>query len=144
MIGSRPRPGTRRTTNVAELRKSVARDLEWLLNTRLSIPPAFEQYEEARASVLGYGLQDLSTRVWESGDDRRTLAEEIRVAIQRFEPRLAPYSVDVRVLGRSDKADARLRYQISATLHVEPIHESVLYDTELDTERLTLNVSEAD
>jgi len=138
---SRPR-GHRRTTSVRELRRSVARDLEWLLNSRVLVPDHWHELAEARTSVLTYGVPDFATASWTSTEDRTALANAIESAIQRFEPRLSRNSVRVYVLSLPEPADFRLRYRISAMLHVEPIREPVVYDTDLDLERGALQVRE--
>ena len=51
-----------------ELKLAVARDLEWLLNTKSVLRKAsdIEQLPEARDSILTYGIPDFSTASWRS------------------------------------------------------------------------------
>src|SRR5215469_9145190 len=83
------------TQDLRELKQSVVRDLEALLNTRqtrsellLDSPPA-----EIANSVLTYGLPDLTSAKVDSPEAREALRRAVEEAIRRFEPRL----VDVRV-----------------------------------------------
>ena len=46
---------------VRELRDSIARDLEWLLNTKFTEFLDLEKFPEAKNSILTYGVPDFST-----------------------------------------------------------------------------------
>jgi type VI secretion system protein ImpF len=118
----------------AELKRSVARDLEWLLNTRVWTPWNLEALEEAGRSILNYGLPELSGYSWASADDARTIKSLIETAIRTFEPRLLPRSIKTEVLPVEDVSDFKVRIRIEAILHVDPISEPVVFDTGLDLE----------
>jgi type VI secretion system protein ImpF len=118
----------------AELKRSVARDLEWLLNTRVWTPWNLAALEEAGRSILNYGLPELSGYSWTSGDDARAIKTLIETAIRTFEPRLLPRSLKTEVLPPQDVGDFKVRIRIEAVLHVEPITEPVVFDTGLDLE----------
>jgi type VI secretion system protein ImpF len=118
----------------AELKRSVARDLEWLLNTRVWTPWNLELLEEAGRSILNYGLPELSGYSWASADDARTIKSLIETAIRTFEPRLLPRSIKTEVLPIEDVSDFKVRIRIEAMLHVDPISEPVVFDTGLDFE----------
>ena len=118
----------------AELKRSVARDLEWLLNTRVWTPWNLEALEEAGRSILNYGLPELSGYSWASADDARTIKSLIETAIRTFEPRLLPRSIKTEVLPVESVSDFRVRIRIEAILHVDPISEPVVFDTGLDLE----------
>jgi len=118
---------------VRELREAVARDLEWLLNTRIWYPwENLDRLEEARASILTYGMPELSTFSWSAPEDARTIAGLIEKAVRTFEPRLLPRSVKCEVLPSRDVSDFSLRIRIEAILQVDPISEPVAFDTALD------------
>ena len=119
--------------SVRELREAVARDLEWLLNTRIWYPwENLDRLEEARASILTYGMPELSTFSWSVPEDARTIAGLIEKAVRTFEPRLLPRSVKCEVLPSRDVSDFSLRIRIEAILQVDPISEPVAFDTALD------------
>jgi len=118
--------------SAAELKRSVARDLEWLLNTRVWTPWNLDALEEASRSILNYGIPELSGFSWASADDARSIKSLIETAIRTFEPRLLPRSIKTEVLPAQDVADFTLRIRIEAILHVDPISEPVVFDTGLD------------
>jgi type VI secretion system protein ImpF len=116
-----------------ELRAAVARDLEWLLNTKAWLPyDNVEGMTEARESILTYGVPDFSTRSWRSHSDSREIARAIETVIRRFEPRLVARSVKVEIIPSDDVADFRLKLRIDGHLHVDPISEPVSFDSDID------------
>lgn len=79
------------------LRAAVLRDLAWLLNTRNAEDGFVDwsAFAHAQASVLNYGMRPLVGKPM-SGVERMSVEASIRDAIVRFEPRIAPDSVEVR------------------------------------------------
>jgi type VI secretion system protein ImpF len=133
----RPRPGDQSSFSgigVRELKRAVARDLEWLLNTRVWLPWSLEELEEAHASILSYGMPDLSVYSWAHPSDAQTIAEIIERTVRTFEPRLLSHSVKCSVSPSEGIADFSLRIRIEAVLHVEPITEPVAFDSGIDIE----------
>ncbi len=83
----------RRLFDSDQIRASVVRDLENLMNTRRKItvpPPGFE---EVNRSLHMYGLPDFSSENPRSPVFQRRLLQAIEQAITRFEPRLRNVSV---------------------------------------------------
>jgi type VI secretion system protein ImpF len=118
-----------------ELKRAVARDLEWLLNTRNEMvrSPELASLGEARTSVLTYGVPDQSTASRSSKNDRARVRKEIANAVRTFEPRLLPATVVISDFeDTTDVADPSLRFRIEATLYVEPISEPVFFDSSVD------------
>jgi len=113
---------------VRELKRSVARDLEWLLNTRVWVGWDIEGLEETHASIVNYGIPELSKYSWARPEDARTIARIIEKTIRTFEPRLLPRSVRCEVVPSEDVADFSIRLHIEAILHVEPISEPIAFD----------------
>ena len=116
-----------------DLRKSVTRDLTWLLNTRTLILEEWARLEEARKSVLTYGVPDFANAGWIDRSDHNAIASLITQAIQTFEPRLVPRTVSVKIQPPQEGDQFRLRFRITAELHVEPVREQVAFETNLDT-----------
>lgn len=131
-----------------ELRNEVRRDLERLLDTRTLLLADLADYPEARASVLGYGLPDLTSMWQASPDDRRRLCERLEEVLRRLEPRLEPRSIKVTPINPPSSdgppASPRLDFRVSAVLHVEPIREAVRFDTSIDLERGNVEVTETE
>jgi type VI secretion system protein ImpF len=118
-----------RTQSFQELKDSVRRDLEWLLNTRRPpvAPPASAR--ELSRSVYAYGLPDTTGLAASSDEDRRQMAHLVETAIAAFEPRLQ----NVAVTLTPAPADHRvLHFQIAALLRTEPAPAQVYFDTTLE------------
>lgn len=129
------RGGEFQPIGIRELKEAVARDLEWLLNTRVWLPQDPEQMaelKEARESLLSYGIPDLSTFSWASPSDCQRIAARVEQAIRIFEPRLLPSSVRCEIITSTDTSDFSLKLRIEAVLYVEPISEHVTFDTKAD------------
>ena len=125
-----------------ELTKAMARDLEWLLNTKsvLLHDDALKEFSEARASGLAYGLPDFSMYSWRSASDARRISAAISAAVKTFEPRLVPSTVRVNILPSEGTADFQIRFQIEATLQVEPISEPVYFDSSVELDSGSISV----
>ncbi len=138
-------PGTPRGVygyiGLRELRESVARDLEWLLNSKRWLPYDLEEFPEANDSALTYGVPDFSTYSWRNPGDADQIARLIEDTVRRFEPRLAPNSIKVELLPSGAVDDFKLSFRIDAVLHVEPVHEAVSYDTEMDLESTAIRIN---
>lgn len=134
------RPGGRRggefqPIGVRELKQAVARDLEWLLNTRVWLPQGPEELAElpeAQESLLSYGIPDLSIFSWANPSDCQRIAALIEQALRTFEPRLLPSSIRCEIMPSTDASDFSLKVRIEAVLYVEPISEHVTFDTKAD------------
>lgn len=80
----------------AQLKESVARSLEDMLNTRAALPAGqLRGHPQCAASVANYGLADFAGCCLGSAADRAWIAACIRTAVERHEPRLR--RVDVHV-----------------------------------------------
>ena len=129
---------------VRELKESVARDLEWLLNSHQSLPERARALAESRTSNLAYGLPDYSQRSWTNQDDAEAMCEIIEEVVRTFEPRFAPRSIQVRYAASERVDDFRMRFRIDAVLRVEPLNEPVSYDTDFEPATGAIEVSRAD
>jgi type VI secretion system protein ImpF len=119
-----------RSASLRELRQSVRRDLEWLLNTRTRPNLPEEGLEEARRSVAWYGLRDLTGVAAKSQQEQNRLKKELESAISVFEPRF----LDVKItLEPPDSTDRQLRFRIEARLDVDPTPEPIAFDSVLET-----------
>lgn len=145
LVGEVPKnvPGARLEVGVRELKRSVARDLEWLLNTRVWYPGSLEDWHELSRSVVNYGIPDFSGFSWTSQGDAEKICRALEIAIRRFEPRLAPRSVRVSLQPRSDLAEFRLHFRIDGILHVEPVTEPVSFDTSVEIDTGAMHVDGA-
>lgn len=118
-----------RLHDVDQLRTSVARDLEALLNTRQEyLDDLPEHYAEVERSLLLYGLPDFTSYSLKSQGDRQSVLQAVEEAIMGFEPRLR----DVRVqLIPEEGIGKTMHFRVDGMLKVEPAPEPVTFDTVL-------------
>ena len=126
-----------------ELRDAVIRDLEELLNTQSWWPYELENLPEATSSIITYGIPDLSVYSWASSDDRRTICGRLEQVIRTFEPRLLSRTVKVMLVETRAVDDFRVRLRIDAVLSVEPFHEPISFDTDIELSTGAVNVRSA-
>ena len=122
--------GITRMQSVREMKASVRRDLEWLLNTRSIATPPPEPLKQVRDSVYTYGLGDITSFSADDPKARVRLRHMIEEAIARFEPRLT--AVEVSEAGQLTKESRQLRFSIQALLRMDPTPERISFDTVLD------------
>jgi len=129
-----------RVIDVRRLRDIVQRDLSWLLNTTSheSLLDA-ALYPNVVRSVINYGLREVAGGA--SGLER---ANEIRLmirrAIERFEPRLKPDSIEVSIVEDKTASGATLTYDIRADMWAQPVPLELYMRSEVNiaTGELTL------
>jgi len=121
-------PVTSRYKSLSQLKQSVRRDLEWLLNTRQEITYVAPDLKELTNSVATYGLKDFSASNVKSPKDQNRLRQAIEAAVKTFEPRLDHVVVQLEQMRDGERV---LRFRISARLRVEPQPEPVTFDTML-------------
>ena len=122
-------PPSNRSQSVRQLKASLRRDLEWLLNTRRNPDEVPEAYEELFRSLYNYGLPDVTSMALNSPRDRQRLLRLIEQTIEIFEPRLA--ATRVRAVENAGSGPRILRFQVEALLKMDPAPEQILFDTVL-------------
>lgn len=128
-----------RTLDRGELKESVRRELEQLLNTRCSLP--VQRLAARERTVIDYGIPDFSCFSARSHEDRARLAEIVRAAIVAYEPRLR----DVRVrLDPKTGDDSAVTGRIEARLVTGRISEPVSFATVLQVGEGSVEVGDAD
>lgn len=112
---------------------SVYRDLENLLTSSAREPDdELYQYPEVAASVLNYGLPPLFG-LTASGISTRDIEKQLTDAIRRFEPRIMPETLAVRVEVNSEKTDiGSIQVRIEADVWADPSPEHILVATRID------------
>lgn len=121
--------GTTPRLGVEQVKESVARDIETLLNAR----PGFEAADLAgqplaARSLLTFGLTDIASLSVASDRDRHRITEAIRRALADHEPRLTQVEVTVH---DSAEVGGGLRFAIRAKLRLTPSTEPVAFDAVL-------------
>jgi type VI secretion system protein ImpF len=118
-----------RLRSLNELKQSVKRDLEWLLNSRAYPGNVDEKLEEVRKSVAVYGLPDFTGVSAKNYKEQTRLSAAIEDAIKYFEPRFIDLKVSLEPVSNVDKA---LKFHIEAQLDIEPTPEPIAFDTVLE------------
>ena len=133
-------PVQSRAQGLRQMKQSVRRDLEWLLNARQSSPVVANTDQadhnstsasiahELQSSLIFYGLPDFSSASTLSVADQRRISRAIETAVAKFEPRLSDVTVTLLPMREIERA---LRFRIDARLRVEPAPEPVTFDTVL-------------
>ena len=116
-----------RAQSVRQLKASLRRDLEWLLNSRRTPEAVGSEFRELEQSVYNFGLPDVTSLSWDSSRDRNKLARMIEQTLATFEPRLRQIKVDTIESGVG--ARHVLRFQIEALLDMDPSPELISFDT---------------
>jgi type VI secretion system protein ImpF len=113
-----------------KIRDCVRNELESLLNTRwrclsqdAKVSPILAQ------SLVNYGLPDFLGANLQGAQDPDAVCRAIRLAIERYEPRLK----NVRVHASTEPSvDRTLSLRIDAELRVDPWHDRVQFNTILE------------
>lgn len=124
-----------------QLRRSVRRDLESLMNARFRVMEPGEEYIEIENSLLNYGLPDLATVNITDLEKRKEFTKRMEKILKNFEPRFK--NVSVSYLDNKDNLDRTLRFRIDATLYADPAPEVVIFDSILEPVTRSISIEEA-
>jgi type VI secretion system protein ImpF len=116
-----------RAQSVRQLKVSLRRDLEWLLNSRRTPEAVNGEFQELEQSLYNFGLPDVTSLSWDSSRDRSRLARMIEQVLQTFEPRLS--GVRVVAVAAAPGAQHVMRFQIEGLLDMDPSPEHISFDT---------------
>ncbi len=115
-----------RASLIRQLKASLQRDLQNLLNTRRRCGGFPAEWTELETSLVNYGIPDFTGADVGSAGSREEFLRVIRAAIERFEPRLA--NVALFSLENEKEPLARaLRFRIEAVLVTEHEQEPVAF-----------------
>ncbi len=110
----------------------VRRDLQALLNTvNFNSTQGLSDFPEVENSILNFGLPDLSVHVVDTVRIDR-LADDIREALLRFEPRMDPRTLQV---ARDDSVEGdtfKVRFVIKAEIRCDPVRVSSEFIADVD------------
>ena len=115
-----------RSANLRELKLSVRRDLEFLLNSRSFPDEIPESLEELNKSVALYGLPDFTRSNVKNPSEQIKLTEQLESAIRIFEPRLMDLQITLDPVNDIERS---LRFRILAQLKIDPVPEPIAFDT---------------
>ena len=123
------------------LHEAVLRDLEWLFNTTRMSDDEFIGFDDARRSVINYGLPALSGET-ASTLDLVNLEQSIKQVILDYEPRISPSSLRVDAIVSTPLLDQHnvISIQIRGDLWARPIPLEILLRTNVDLENGTVEI----
>jgi type VI secretion system protein ImpF len=137
----RSEPPTDQFLSIQQLRRSVQRDISWLLNA-CNMERDISGYAEIERSVLNFGIPDLAGFTI-SSLDIGSLENAIRVALERFEPRLIRHSIRLRAELDPDSMNHNtLILQIACELWATPAPLEIVLRTALDFESGDVSVTD--
>lgn len=109
-----------------EVRRSVTRDLQALLNTRSALSQeVLGPYPAVSRSIVNYGLIDFAGMGMNSDTDQQEICKAVRLAIERHEPRLCKVAVTLRA---TKGAINRVDFVITAWLKNAPLTEPMSFN----------------
>jgi type VI secretion system protein ImpF len=123
-------------TSTAALRSAVLRDLAWLFNcTSMAADVDLDAFPEVRRSVLNFGILPLAGKHI-SELDSQDLANNLRLAILQFEPRLLPETVEVICITDVSSIDLHneMAFEIRARMWAQPYPVEFLARSDIDIE----------
>lgn len=130
-----------RNQQMRDLRNSVKRDLQNLLNTRYRMLAPPEEFKQLELSLLNYGLPDLATINIADVEKKKSFTRLLEKILRNYEPRFK--TVKVTHQDSKDNTDRTLKFRIDATLYADPAPEIVVFDSVLDPVSRTVNVEES-
>jgi len=131
-------PTMNRTQVLRELRETVRRDLEMLLNTRIRNLVWPGPLKELNQSLLNFGIPDFAGLPLATSEGRTAFAQKLQGIIRQYEPRFK--TVKVQLVSNAEPLDRTLRFRIDALLNVEPAPEPVVFDSIMHANRETIEV----
>ena len=128
------------TQTLADMKRALRRDLDWLLNTRRTIMDLDEGLVESQKSLAVYGLPDFVGTSLTSSKDQRAFVKEVENALKIFAPQL----IDLKIsYSPPNEIDRSISFRIEARIDVEPTPEPVVFDTVLQVGSGEFGVKEA-
>ncbi|MCL6269334.1 type VI secretion system baseplate subunit TssE [Sansalvadorimonas sp. 2012CJ34-2] len=123
-----------------QLRESVRRDLEHMMNTRYRCVSPPDELGQVRKGIPNYGLPDLSTINLNSSEALNKFCRQVADAVRHYEPRIK--SIKVESAQSIDPEDPTIRFRMEAVLHANPSQELLIFDSALDPVTQTIDILE--
>lgn len=111
--------------SIKELRESVARDLEDLLNSRMAKFATIDDFPLVKKSILQFGIIDFVGLSTANPSDRDTICQSIEYSIAAQESRLTQIKVEMLI---DEQNMGSLCLSIQAFLNIHPLYEPVVFD----------------
>lgn len=121
-----------RVINIRQLRDIIQRDLAALLNTSDSNTLIdAERFPHVSTSVLNYGIKEVAGD-FSTAERAELIRKSISDAIQTFEPRILPGSVDVTLRVGHSNRNSIVTYDIRADMWAQPMPIELYLRSEVD------------
>jgi type VI secretion system protein ImpF len=132
-------PARNRSQMLRDLKLSVRRDIESLLNARRRNVVLPRELPELAQSLLSYGVADFSGTGPATAKQREGFCRALEAVIRANEPRLL--EVRVELASNPEPGDRTLRFRIDALLRADPSPEPVIFDSTLEAATHTFAVA---
>jgi type VI secretion system protein ImpF len=128
------------------VKRKILRNLEWLLNTRSTIyKEDLSDYPHVKDSVMAYGVKEYMNK-GDSDKSIENLANEIKAAVLKYEPRIERKTLDVEALNQNENYEYikynRIVFLIQGFLQTVNKSEKLLIQTEIDLETGRCSITE--
>ncbi|MEM9783009.1 MAG: type VI secretion system baseplate subunit TssE [Pseudomonadota bacterium] len=121
-----------RVIDTRRLREIIRRDLSWLLNTtNTESEHDLEVLDEVRTSTINYGVPDLAGKI-ESMSRALEVRQSIRRAIEAFEPRIVPGSLEISIIEETEQERSVVSFDIRGELWAQPLPIELYLRTAMD------------
>ena len=132
------------TGSLNKITDCVKRDLTWLFNSQnMCMDEVLEEhYSNIESSVLNYGMPDLTGKT-ASSINVFQLEKSLRQTILRFEPRIIPSTLKLRLHEDKSMMDHNaLVFEINGDIYTDPVPVHMHLFTQLDLENGNVEITE--
>ena len=121
-----------RVIDLRRLREIIQRDLSWLLNTYdNSSMFDVEEFPNVANSVLTYGVTEVAGE-YATGERALLIRNSMQRAIEKFEPRIIPGTLDVILRDDDGKRQTVINFDIAAEMWAQPLPMELYLRTQVD------------
>jgi len=126
--------------HLKQLRASIRRDLEHLLNCRYCINEPSPALIQTEKSLFNYGLPDLATINIIDIEKRSVFIRKLERTLLAYEPRFK--SIKIIFLTNEESIDRTLRFRLETVIYADPVPEVIIYDSILESTTRSVTVKE--
>lgn len=129
-----------RVIDLRQLRDIIQRDLSWLLNTADAGQLVDENlYPNVSRSVLNFGIAHVSGD-YSTAQRAELIRKSILNAVQAFEPRIHPGSLDVELRMDKDNHQSLVAFDIRADMWAQPMPIELYLRSQVDVTKGTIEL----
>ena len=129
-----------RVIDLRKLREIIQRDLAWLLNTANAGKLIDENiYPNVSRSVLNFGIEQV-TGDYSTAQRAELIRKSILNAVQSFEPRIHPGSLDVELRMDKDNRQSMVSFDIRTDMWAQPMPIELYLRSQVDVTKGTIEL----